>query len=274
MSLSNPKSVITEERLAEFYQAILPYFSISSDDNNIQVDTMETPTIELLGTIVQYVGMTTVDYTNGYFYECVSNSGVYSWQQVDMTVALTAAELQEIKNAFVMKAPVQYAANPTGCIIQMMGVTAPLGYLACDGTIYNIADYQNLANYFTAQFGSANNFGGDGTTTFAVPDLRGEFLRGTGTNSHSDGGNGANVGVHQTPTGHVEVVLNQGKYFGPSHDESDTSRLGATNIDKILVTRSETNTPYLTCSFGSDGSSAELYASRPTNTSVLYCIKY
>ena len=106
MSLTNPNKVVTEERLADFYQSILPYLG----------------------------GMP--DVCGGGF-------------------------------------------APIGTIIAFMGTTAPQDYLACDGTVYNIADYPRLAQFFTDQFGSANKFGGNGTTTFAVPDLKGEFLRGT-----------------------------------------------------------------------------------------------
>lgn len=75
---------------------------------------------------------------------------------------------------------VEAGFTPVGTVISVMGKTAPANYLACDGSIVNIADYPILADYFMAQFGSKNYFGGDGTTTFAVPDLRGEFLRGSG----------------------------------------------------------------------------------------------
>ena len=75
---------------------------------------------------------------------------------------------------------------PTGTVLSYMGTTAPKGYLICDGTEYNISNHTNLANFIKDQFGSYNYFGGDGTTTFKVPDLRGEFLRGSGTNSHSN----------------------------------------------------------------------------------------
>lgn len=44
-----------------------------------------------------------------------------------------------------------------------------------------------------------NFFGGDRVTTFAVPDLRGEFLRGSGTATRNTG-RGAAVGVHQNLT--------------------------------------------------------------------------
>ena len=46
------------------------------------VDTMPTASADLVGTIVQYVGTTTANYTNGYFYKCVSDGAVtptYSW---------------------------------------------------------------------------------------------------------------------------------------------------------------------------------------------------
>ena len=55
----------------------------------------------------------------------------------------------------------------------MMGSTAPTHYLKCDGTVYNISAYPVLAKYFETQFGSKNYFGGNGTTTFAVPNVTG-----------------------------------------------------------------------------------------------------
>ena len=58
-----------------------------------------------------------------------------------------------------------------GSVYSYMGSFAPHGYLACDGSIYNINDYPRLANHINLHFGSYNFFGGDGTTTFAVPDL-------------------------------------------------------------------------------------------------------
>ena len=65
--------------------------------------------------------------------------------------------------------------SPIGTVISFMGTTAPSHYLVCDGTVYNIADYSDLADFIQTQFGSKNYFGGNGTTTFAVPDLDNEF---------------------------------------------------------------------------------------------------
>lgn len=49
------------------------------------VNTMPTASASLVGTIVQYVGTTTANYTNGYFYKCVSDGALdptYSWVEV------------------------------------------------------------------------------------------------------------------------------------------------------------------------------------------------
>lgn len=44
---------------------------------------------------------------------------------------------------------------------------APVGWQKCDGTLIYINQYQALFSLI------ANKFGGDGTTTFAVPNLQG-----------------------------------------------------------------------------------------------------
>ena len=51
---------------------------------------------------------------------------------------------------------------------------APVGWLACDGQILPIADYDVLY----ALIGTT--YGGDGATTFAVPNLNGRVAIGSG----------------------------------------------------------------------------------------------
>ena len=47
-----------------------------------QYDTMPSPSSDNEGKILQYIGNTTVNYTNGYFYECREvSAGVYEWIQ-------------------------------------------------------------------------------------------------------------------------------------------------------------------------------------------------
>lgn len=157
---------------------------------------------------------------------------------------------------------------PVGHIINYMGTTAPQHYLVCDGSEYNISDYPDLVAHFIKEFGQANEFGGDGINTFAVPDLSGEFLRGAGTNNHTNQGNGANVGEHQDGTEHIAALAgsaNQLTPIAPSVNEAST------NVDTELARRYV----YLgTTNKYTAGTFQYKYTSRPTNTSVLYCIKY
>ena len=167
------------------------------------------------------------------------------------------------------------AAAPIGTIIAYMGVTAPRDYLVCDGTVYNITDYPELAGFFKEQFDSENYFGGDGTTTFAVPDLQGEFLRGTGTNSHADQGSGANVGVHQDGTTIPWIATNTAGTAINVRKVNTTAGSTPGNLDKeINSTKNWATTSSSYASAASSASAAERYTTRPTNTSVLFCIKY
>lgn len=167
--------------------------------------------------------------------------------------------------------------TPVGHIISQMGVTAPSHYLICDGTIYNIVDYPYLSQYIKDQFGVFNYFGGNGTTTFAVPDLRGEFLRGTGTATRNTG-TGASVGGHQDPTslpGMFPYATSSG-YNSLVIDYKEEKKSNSfLNVDSNL-----TNTArfYKALDLGALTQSTApytyAYTTRPTNTAVLYCIKY
>ena len=175
-----------------------------------------------------------------------------------------------------------------GSVYSYMGVNAPAGYLACDGTVYEISKYQRLANHIKVQFGSYNFFGGDGETTFAVPDLRGEFLRGTGTNSYTNQGSGESVGVHQDGTKHnysPSYGTRAYKEYWASTVDGDSSTYKRGVYDEDFIRKpaaSETiyyenwTTKNIT-SFAM-GTNHEYvrtyYTSRPTNTSVLFIIKY
>ena len=168
--------------------------------------------------------------------------------------------------------------TPIGTVISVMGKQAPHNYLVCDGTVYNIADYPELAAYFTGQFEASNFFGGDGITTFAVPDLRGEFLRGTGTNSHAHGGAGANVGEHQEGTAHLYIGKNahsnseQRLWFQSNLPDDEANTNVPKNIDGIFENGATLGSSWKMDGGTFDASGVTHYYSRPTNTSVLYCI--
>ena len=162
--------------------------------------------------------------------------------------------------------------NPIGTVISYMGINAPTNYLICDGTEYNIADYPYLTQHFINEFGSVNYFGGDGITTFAIPDLRGEFLRGAGT-AKRDTGSGANVGEHQDATKHFNFIGYSSRDNYILQRWGDNKVYSRINEDKLM----DTSTHWINYGKLADGTgpaTASYHTSRPTNTSVLYCIKY
>ena len=78
------------------------------------------------------------------------------------------------------------AGMPSGAIMTFGGSTAPTGYLACDGNAVSRTTYATLFAAIGTTWGSGN-----GTTTFTLPDLRGAFLRGTGSHGTSNMANGS-----------------------------------------------------------------------------------
>ncbi len=179
--------------------------------------------------------------------------------------------------------PIEYVSNgqdsleetPVGNIISYMGNNAPKHYLKCDGSEYPIGSFPELEAHFITEFGSVNYFGGDGTTKFAVPDLRGEFLRGTGANSHTNQGSGANVGTHQDATEVPRVYLEQNSTGVQLGAGSPTKTIDVRKADHIFMeANGYNNTGKLPNGGGYTIEAYSAYATRPTNTSVQYCIKF
>jgi predicted nucleic acid-binding Zn-ribbon protein len=74
---------------------------------------------------------------------------------------------------------------PVGTIAFFAAMTAPAGWMECDGREVSRSEYSDLFNAIGTLFGA-----GDGTTTFNLPDLRGEFIRGWDHNRGVDVGRG------------------------------------------------------------------------------------
>lgn len=68
------------------------------------------------------------------------------------------------------------ALTPIGTLADFAGATAPLGWLLADGTLQAIASYPKLFGVL------GTRFGGDGVTTFGVPDSRCRVTVGVGSN--------------------------------------------------------------------------------------------
>ena len=160
-----------------------------------------------------------------------------------------------------------------GEVKQYFGATIPDKYLLCNGQEIAQADYPELY----AVIGSLPVCQSDTDGMFKVPDLRGEFLRGAGVNSHAGQGNGGELGEHQDATRHITMSqwteLNQASgnigFYGYGGTNSviknRDSNLGlvdkAYKLHTIMsnLSTSESDVPY--------------YTSRPTNTSINFIIR-
>ena len=82
---------------------------------------------------------------------------------------------------------------PSGTIIHVCMNTPPTGFLKANGDAVSRTTYANLFAAIGTTFGA-----GDGTTTFTLPDLRGQFVRGWADNGNVD--TGRTFGSAQTDT--------------------------------------------------------------------------
>ena len=159
--------------------------------------------------------------------------------------------------------------EPVGHILAYMGNTPPKHYLPCSGQILNIVEYPYLAKHFKEQFGTINHFGGNGTTTFGLPDLRNEFIRGY----HGDKEEqlSGDVGIHQNATESPSLVVWDDGSVGIGYKNNATN-------DAVFTSDTITETSNYIISVNSSKNSTSnfrsSYTSRPTNVAVLYCIKY
>jgi len=140
--------------------------------------------------------------------------------------------------------------NLVGTVSGFAAVNAPKGWLKCNGAEVDRVLFSKLFAVIGEQFGA-----GDGSTTFNLPDLRGEFLRGF------DDGRGVDVGrvfgVSQAATEIANEVYQQTVVGIRNHDGDAGS---------YSKNGSGVNSNY--------APNSRFYKVRPINHAVLYCIKY
>lgn len=169
-------------------------------------------------------------------------------------------------------APKQYvdAAGPSGAIMAFAGTTAPSGWLKCEGQAVSQTTYASLY----AAIGTNWNTGGEGAGNFRLPDLRGMFVRGTGTNAtgSSSGAVGPSVGFYAADTylnhshaitdpGHTHTITNCGVSTG--------SGSGVGTYIQSGTTTTNSSTTGITVNTSTTGGTE----TKPKNYGVLYIIK-
>ena len=142
--------------------------------------------------------------------------------------------------------------------------TAPSGWLKANGAAVSRTTYAVLFAVIDTTFGA-----GDGSTTFNLPDLRGEFPRGWDDGRGVDSGRGIGTAQNDAFQGHWhqkwDAAYNQhsqgGSTFGAESPSGNTAQ-GPNDAVRGAVTDGVNGTPR---------TAAE---TRPRNVALLACIKY
>ena len=136
---------------------------------------------------------------------------------------------------------------PAGTISAYAGSSAPSGYLECNGSQQSRTTYADLFGVISTTYGT-----GDNSTTFNLPDLRGEFIRGLDSSRGVD--IGRTLGSFQADA--FESHTHTGVSGNPGTDPARKG--GANRVDDTDV--------YTTNAVG-DGET------RPRNVALMFIIK-
>ncbi len=190
-----------------------------------------------------------------------------------------SADLEQLYKAILQLIQTNSAPtlNEAGKVAHFAMTTPPTGWLKADGSAVSRATYADLYTAIGDTWGNGN-----GTTTFNLPDLRGEFIR------SFDDGRGVDAG-RSFDANYQKGTLNGGDYDGVSGSHR-TANISTTNgfsgrqeigLDDIpnhtdydgtvLVWSSP---DYSSFHISSEAQRPSFGVSRPRNIALLACIKY
>ena len=166
-----------------------------------------------------------------------------------------------------------------GMIAPFAMSTPPTGWLACDGS-NNVSKtvYADLYNALTANETISNPWGsGADSNTFALPDLEGAFLRGTGSHNTSNMSNGSDftgpsVGSFENDMfqGHAHNLYSKGGYGNSDQIVALRNAVSGVGVYAIAE-RQNLVRGAVQYNYNSPRIGAE---TRPFNAGVKYCIKF
>ena len=170
---------------------------------------------------------------------------------------------------------------PVGTILAHAANTPPSGFLECNGSNISRSTYATLFSTISTTFGV-----GDGSSTFALPDLRGQFIRGWANTGSTDASrvfgstqtdqnkNHTHTTDSTTLTGGIRKI-SEGFLVGGSA----TGVFTKTSDGNNSVTGSSSTSPVGGVDF--DGTHTHTISSsgggteaRPTNLALMYIIKF
>ena len=167
------------------------------------------------------------------------------------------------------------AGLPAGAVAHFAMSTAPSGWLKANGALVSRTTYAALFAAIGTTFGT-----GDGSTTFALPDLRGEFIRGLDDGRGVDSARGIGTAQASQNLSHSHGAAT-GVGGGHSHTVTGTKNLAETGTGTTYAGAyqnsggSSLNLPTNTAAAHSHTINADGGAeARPRNVAMLACIKF
>ena len=162
---------------------------------------------------------------------------------------------------------------PPGLVAHFARSTPPPGWLKCNGAAVSRTAYAALYAALGTTFGAGN-----GSTTFKLPDLRGEFLRGWDQGRGVDGGRG--FGTAQS-----HAVERHNHYLPTSSGGTQSGTAGFQDVDESTWEFDTPINPYpaegyviTTYDIGTNNNIWDggqwAQETRPRNIAFLPCIKY
>jgi hypothetical protein len=150
-----------------------PGTSNSVNSMTAQVTSYNSSTGVLVVNVLKYLGSGTK--TAWVISQCAMPSLDVSTTMQAVTTQTTLAAARtalDVPSNTEMNAAI-VLATPPGAVVHFARSTAPGGWLKANGALVSRTTYAALFSAIGTTFGV-----GDGSTTFALPELRGEFLRG------------------------------------------------------------------------------------------------
>ena len=105
---------------------------------------------------------------------------------------------------------------PAGSVFSYASTTPPTGYLECNGAAVSRSTYASLFSAISTTWGV-----GDGSSTFNLPDLRGQFVRGWDNSAGVDSGRSFASSQTDQNKQHTHSVTDPGHQHNTSVTNSD-----------------------------------------------------
>jgi microcystin-dependent protein len=157
---------------------------------------------------------------------------------------------------------------PPGMIMASVLSNEPVGWLICDGRSINRTTYKDLYDAIGTIFGIGN-----GSTTFNIPDYRGAFLRGAGTNpNNSSNTSTLNTSQSDGIKNHTHPITDPGHTH--TYDKSGSERATGNDNFRGADIYTSTNTSISTTGISINNNTGGINETRPYNWSINYLIKY